>query len=69
MNIALRIFAAFTLLAVLLFCAFGFRATFEYAEPLRRLPWQAGYGVAGLACMVALIRLFRRRSDASTRGQ
>ena len=48
-----RVFAALLLVGVALFCAFGFLATYEYAEAARRLPWQAGYGLFGLMALGA----------------
>src|SRR5262245_29217222 len=51
----LQILITMVLLAILAFCAFGFLATFEYAEQARRLPWQIGYGLIGALCVVGII--------------
>jgi O-antigen/teichoic acid export membrane protein len=68
MNLLLRLLVALSLLAVAGFCAFGFLATFEYAEPMRRLPWQVGYAGIALACFSTLFLRFRRRPQAAAHG-
>jgi hypothetical protein len=54
MHTLTRITAGLFLLAIAGFCVFGFLASYEYSEPLKRLPWQIGYGVVGLACLAGL---------------
>ena len=54
MHTLTRITAGLFLLAIAGFCVFGFLASYEYSEPLKRLPWQIGYGVVGLACLPGL---------------
>jgi hypothetical protein len=54
MHTLTRITAGLFLLAIAGFCVFGFLASYEYSEPLKRLPWQMGYGVVGLACLAGL---------------
>jgi len=51
-------------LAILAFCVFGFLASYEYAEPSRRLPWQLGYGTGGAVCLFAAVLLWRFRRPA-----
>ena len=54
MSITTRLIAALLLTGVLHYCSSGFIGTFEYAEPLRRLPWQASYGLIAFVCIVSL---------------
>ncbi len=56
-----RVLAAFALVGVALFCVFGFLASYEYSEPSKRLPWQIGYGVLGVACLSGAVLLLRRK--------
>jgi hypothetical protein len=49
-------------LLVVPFCGFGFRASFEIAKPVKRLPWQLGYGAIGIASILASLGLARRRN-------
>jgi len=50
------------LVLVLLFCVFGFMATFEPMERSVQLGWRFAYGSVGMACLagVAWLGLFRR---------
>jgi hypothetical protein len=61
MNLVARALLTFGLLAILAFCAFGFLASYEYAEASRRLPWQIGYGIGGAVCLFATVLLWRFR--------
>ena len=61
MQTLARIIGALALLAITGFCIFGFMATYEYSEASKRLPWQIGYGVLGLACLSGVAWLLRRR--------
>ena len=54
MNTPTRLLATLVLAGGLHFCFTGFMGSFDYAEPLRRLPWQVSYGVIGLVCIVSL---------------
>lgn len=62
MQTSLRIIGAIALLAVASFCSFGFMASYEYTEAFRRLPWQLGYGLVGIACLFGIVAIFRPRN-------
>lgn len=68
MNLFARAVLTVVLLAILAFCAFGFLASYEEAEPSRRLPWQLGYGTGGVVCLFVTVLLwgFRRDSRGSS---
>ncbi len=68
MQILPRVLGTLVLLAVVGFCVFGFMASYEYPEAARRLPWQIGYAVIGLACLSAIVLLLRPRRQKSARG-
>ena len=57
----MRILAALALLGVSAFCGFGFLASYEYSEAARRLPWQVGYGLLGLAGLIGAAVLLLRK--------
>ena len=61
MGKLMRIIGALALLALAAFCVFGFMASYEYHDAAKRLPWQIGYGMLGLACLSGAILLLRRR--------
>lgn len=61
MTVAIRALLTLGLFAIVAFCVFGFLASFEYSEPARRLPWQIGYGIAGVICLFCVVRLWRGR--------
>jgi len=63
-NLIARAVLTLGLLAILAFCAFGFLASYEYAEPLRRLPWQLGYGIGGAVSLFSMVSLWRFRRAA-----
>ena len=50
MPLLIRIAVAIILLCLMVFCVFGFAATYE---PTTRnfLPWRIGYGMAIVACL------------------
>jgi hypothetical protein len=58
MTIILRMILAVALLGVAGFCLFGFLASYEYSDPMKRLPWQIGYGVLGAGCLAGVVRCF-----------
>lgn len=62
MNKTARIISAMALLGITAFCIFGFMASFEPSET-SRLPWQIGYGVAGVACIGGAVMLLRPRQQ------
>jgi len=70
MKILRRVIRAICLLTILLFCVFGFLATFEPLEGGKHLLWRIGYGLGGVACIVAIAFVFRRefRSRSSQRN-
>jgi len=57
-------------LEVVGFCVFGFLASYEYPDASSRLPWQFGYGLAGIVCLLFTVRLWRpsrsQRSPATS---
>ena len=61
MNPLLRVILSLLLVCIGLFCIFGFLATFEPMPRAVQLTWRAVYGVAGLACVGGLIRVWRKR--------
>lgn len=67
MPTLLRIVAAVVMLAIAGFCVFGFLASYEYAEPAKRLPWQIGYGVLGLACLRGVWAVSKTKPHSSFR--
>lgn len=54
-----RIIGVVVLMAVIGICIFGFAATFEYSEISKRLPWQVGYGLIGLICLLGVVTVLR----------
>jgi hypothetical protein len=62
-QILLRLLLIAALLMVVLFCAFGFLASFELAAPLARLPWQMLYGGGGVVASFSILRLVRSMLD------
>jgi hypothetical protein len=67
LPIALRVLAAVCLLPVVLFCGFGFLATFEPLDPSIQMTWRVIYGLIAASCLGAIARLSfaRRRGNAS----
>jgi hypothetical protein len=56
LSMLARILAALVLLAMALFCAFGFLASFA---PGYGLIWKVGYGAVGCVFLVGAMALFR----------
>lgn len=67
MHTLTRITGGIFLLAIAGFCVFGFLASYEYAEPAKRLPWQVGYGMLGLACLRGVWVVSKTRPHSSFR--
>ena len=65
MNLIARTVLTLGLLGLLAFCVFGFLASYEYAEPLKRLPWQLGYGAGAGVCLLATVVVWRSRRPRS----
>ena len=61
MQTLARVSAALALLAIALFCAFGFLAAFE---PGNGWFWKLGYGALGCLCVTAAVGLLRRRGGS-----
>ncbi len=61
MRRLVRIIGMLALLALTVFCVFGFMATYEYPDVAKRLPWQIGYGMLGLTCLGGVVMLLRSR--------
>ena len=56
----MRMAAILPLIAVLLFCVFGFMATFEPMDRSVQITWRIVYGVAGASALAGIVRLARR---------
>jgi hypothetical protein len=65
LQITVRILAALALLAIALFCSFGFLASFE---PGNGFLWKAGYAALGCGCMTGAFVLFRGPSRWRTKA-
>jgi len=51
----MQFISAALLIAIALFSAFGFRATYELSDLAERLPWQLGYAAIGSCCAGLLL--------------
>lgn len=60
MNRVIRMVAMLLLVAFLLFCVFGFMATFEPMDRSVRITWRIVYGVAGASALAGIVRLAQR---------
>ena len=56
MPTLMRILGALALIAIALFCGFGFLASFE---PGNGWQWKAGYGALGCICLFVALALLR----------
>ena len=65
MKIAIRMVAMLLLLALLLFCVFGFLATFEPMDHFVQITWRIVYGVAGVVVLAGFVRMARRAVTTS----
>ncbi len=61
LKLLARILGALVLLAMALFCVFGFFASFE---PGFGLIWKVGYGALGCGFLVGAVALVRRRRES-----
>ena len=61
MSRILQVSLSLLLAAIVLFCVVGILGTFEPLPRAVQLIWRAVYGVAGLACVGGLIRVWRKR--------
>jgi hypothetical protein len=52
-----RLLGALALIAIALFCVFGFLASFE---PANWLSYQTGYGILGCSCLIGAMAMLRR---------
>lgn len=52
-------------LGVLLFCCFGFMATFEPLERSVQMAWRVVYGTVGIVAVTGLVLLNRPRRKAN----
>jgi hypothetical protein len=64
----LRVFAAVCFVPVILFCCFGFMATFEPLEPAVQMTWRVIYSLMAVSCIGAIARLAfaKKRLSSST---
>lgn len=60
MNRFTRMVAILLLIAVLLFCVYGFLTTFEPLDRSVQITWRIVYGVAGAFALAGIVRLARR---------
>lgn len=67
MKSILRLLLTGLLVGVLLFCVFGFMATFEAMPTVTRWTWRAIYAVAGLSTLAGIAITWRsaRRKEAA----
>ena len=59
-SVLVRIVLSFALIGTLLFCVFGFLATFEPNPPVKQWLWRGLYGGVVLGCIVGLLKGMRR---------
>ncbi|MBE2181366.1 MAG: hypothetical protein IAE97_12935 [Chthoniobacterales bacterium] len=59
-----RLLGAFVLAGLAMFCAVGFQASYEVADPSDRRSWQLAYGILGAVsgggALLLLMRVFRK---------
>lgn len=60
MSLTKRLVITVLLGALLLFCVFGFMATFEPLDRATQIAWRVGYGVVGLLAIFGIVRTNRR---------
>ena len=60
MKLVIRLVAVLMLVAVLLFCVFGFLATFEPLARSVQVTWRIVYAGAGALALAGIVRLLRR---------
>jgi hypothetical protein len=61
MALCIRILLSLVCVGVLLFCTFGFMATFEPLERSVQTTWRSIYGVVAVLSVAGLVYLNRRR--------
>jgi len=61
MKILTRLFFSALCIGVLLFCGFGFMATFEPLDRHVQITWRAVYGIVGLLAVIGIVLLNRPR--------
>lgn len=61
MILVARIIGVLLLVGCILFCIFGFIATFEPLAPSTQLFWRIVYGLLGTACLGGIIFLLRAK--------
>ena len=67
LPMVLRGLVAACLVPVVLFCCFGFMATFEPLEPAVQMTWRAIYSLIAVSCLGAIARLtFARKRVTSS---
>jgi len=66
MNMLVRLLLSAVCIGVLLFCCFGFMATFEPLDRSVQITWRVVYSVAGALAVTGVVLLNRpRRSPES----
>lgn len=66
MTLLSRVIQTVLLLGLLLFCLFGFLATFEPLDPATQWLWRVVYGLLGVACLIGLNHRLRKRPSTTT---
>jgi hypothetical protein len=69
MKLALRLFATMILVALILFCVFGFLATFEPLEPAVQMKWRFVYGIVATSAATVIVLVNRRRQPGPQAGR
>ena len=63
MKLMLRLLMTGLLLGVLVFCVFGFMATYETMRTVVRWTWRVIYAVAGLSTLAGIAAAWRGRQQ------
>ncbi|MFN6104464.1 MAG: hypothetical protein ACK5EA_08440 [Planctomycetaceae bacterium] len=66
MTLLTRLIETVLLLGVLLFCLFGFLATFEPLDRTTQWLWRVIYVLVGIASLIGVLRLLGKRRATKT---
>lgn len=66
-KILARLLSSAVCIGVLLFCCFGFLATFEPLDRSIQITWRVIYSVGGIVSLTGIMLLNRPRRKADTR--
>jgi hypothetical protein len=67
MKTVLRLLLSLVLAAILVFCFFGFLATFEPLDRSVQVTWRVVYGIIGIACVGGFILIWLRWNTKHSR--